>query len=640
MKLLKICAISTIALFSGQLKAESETATKTIDINELQVTAQKSQIASDNLRIISTISSEMIKKAPVANINELLEQLPGIDIRQRGGNGVQADLSMRGGTFDQVMILLNGVNITDTQTGHHNLDLPIDLDAIERIELLQGTSMQQFGLSAFSGAINIITKSGAEGYQVESALSGGMNGLQNAAVNGNWSNEKWSVMASLSDNSSDGYMANTDYDYSNAFVQTTFADSVAGNFDFQIGGQLKEFGANGFYSLKYPNQFEATKTLFTSLRWQKQINRWGVEASTFYRTHYDRFELIRAMEDAPSWYKNHNYHVTHTTGGNFKTHYASKIGKTSAGVEVRNERIRSNVLGDALENQSSVPFTQDSILFKNGKNRMNLNYFAEQAFYKGNWAASLGVSGNYNNMFGHNGSIGANVAYQFATQGNIYLNVNRSLRLPTFTDLYYKSATQIANPNLKPETAWNGELGARWQKNGFAAQGSAFYRIGENIIDWVKAPADEKWKSMNHTRIDAMGGELTASYTYGTWLHKLSATYSFVHLEKSTTDNLLSKYALDYLKHKFTVQLNHRIYRGFGANWTLNMQDRNGQFEDIDGKLRTYEPFALLDGRIYWKNEHLTIYVEASNITDRLYYDYGGIMQPGIWAKGGVKVKL
>ena len=632
-----------IASISGQMKAEDSEKSKVIDINELQVIAQKSQIASDNLRIISTIDSEMISKVPVVSINELLEQLPGIDIRQRGGNGIQADMSMRGGTFDQVLVLLNGVNISDAQTGHHNLDLPIDLNTVERIEVLQGTNMQQFGLSAFSGAINIITNtknSTQNDHKITLALTGGANGLLNPAVNARWNNEKWHVLGSVSHNRSDGYMPNTDYKYTNAFVQSGFSDEKLGNYDFQIGGQIKDFGANGFYSLKFPNQFEATKTLFTSLKWSKQIKRWGLEASTFYRTHYDRFELIRSMENAPAWYKNHNYHVTHSSGGNFKTHYASKIGKTSIGVEMRNEKIRSNVLGDALETPTSVPFTQDSILFSHGKNRMNLNYFAEQAFYSGNWAASLGMSGNYNNMFQHNFGFGANVAYQFAANSNIYFNLNRSLRLPTFTDLYYQSATQTANPKLKVENAWTGELGAKWQKNGFTAQGSAFYRIGQNIIDWVKEPAAEKWESMNHTRIDAMGGEVSANYTYGKWLHKVGLTYSFVHLEKSTTNNLLSKYALDYLKHKLTLQVNHRIYKGFGANWTLNLQDRNGKFEDLNGETCDYVPFTLLDGRVYWENKMFTVYAEASNITNRKYYDYGGIMQPGIWLKGGVKVEL
>ncbi len=640
-------ATTAVGNTPAELHAVSATEA-TIDIDELEVTATQAEVASTAMRLITTITQKEIARIPAQTINELLEQLPGIDIRSRGTNGVQADISMRGGTFDQVLVLLNGVNLTDPQTGHHNLNLPIDPSAIQRIELLQGTTMNQFSLSAFSGAINIITSTNTapdeHAYVIHANLAAGAHGLLHPALTARIYRPKWQVTASASYNQSTGYMANTDYSTTNAFAHAMYADSLVGKWSMQLGLQNKDFGANSYYSLKYPNQFEATKTLFASVGWEKQIKQFTLDASAYYRTHYDRFELIRAMQDAPAWYVGHNYHLTHTAGANVRAHYASRVGRTSVGVEVRNELIHSNVLGDELNRPIDIPFAApDSLHYTHGKNRLNVNYFASQSFIFGQWAASLGVAGNYNPDFNANYTFGANVGYHFGAKGKVYANVNRALRLPTFTDLYYKSATQIANPALQPEKAYTFELGAQYAHKGFEGRINAFYRIGQDLIDWVKMPQDDQWRSVNHTRVDGMGGEVSVSYTHGYWLKRVAATYSFVHLDKqASVEGLMSKYALDYMRHKLTLQLDHGIYRGFGATWQFNLQQREGTYIDIADQQQSYDLVPLLDVRVYWQNEkqNIQVYAEGSNLLNKHYYDYGGIAQPGVWVKVGTKLRL
>ena len=131
---------------------------KGYELDEVVFTAGRTPIeAQQAARIVTVITKSEIERAPAQNLNDLLRYIAGVDIRQRGPLGAQADISIRGGTFDQTLILLNGGNITDPQTGHHNLDLPIDVESIERIEILQGPSAKSFGPNAFNGAINIIT---------------------------------------------------------------------------------------------------------------------------------------------------------------------------------------------------------------------------------------------------------------------------------------------------------------------------------------------------------------------------------------------------------------------------------------------------------------------------------------------------
>ena len=113
---------------------------------------------SQNITNVHIIKSEDIRNAPVQSIEELLEYALNVDVRQRSGQGIQSDISIRGGNFEQVLIMLNGIKMNDPQTGHHNMDIPVSLEQIKRIEILTGGASRVFGNYAFTGSINIITK--------------------------------------------------------------------------------------------------------------------------------------------------------------------------------------------------------------------------------------------------------------------------------------------------------------------------------------------------------------------------------------------------------------------------------------------------------------------------------------------------
>ena len=104
------------------------------------------------------ITAKDIKHLPVQNVNELLAYVSGVDIRQRGPMGTQADIGIRGSTFDQVLVMVDGVRMSDPQTGHHQMNLPVPLQMIERIEIIRGTAARRYGLNALGGVVNVITK--------------------------------------------------------------------------------------------------------------------------------------------------------------------------------------------------------------------------------------------------------------------------------------------------------------------------------------------------------------------------------------------------------------------------------------------------------------------------------------------------
>ena len=125
----EVSKISTDSLYRGAA----------LELDEVSVTASRAPLAeSQQARMVTVLSREDIAQAPVQSINDLLKYVASVDVRQRGPVGAQTDVSIRGGNYEQITILLNGVNINDPQTGHNAFDFPCDIADIERIEVLEG----------------------------------------------------------------------------------------------------------------------------------------------------------------------------------------------------------------------------------------------------------------------------------------------------------------------------------------------------------------------------------------------------------------------------------------------------------------------------------------------------------------------
>lgn len=629
------CFLLLVGIMTAAVAQKNDTTLRAHTISAVTVTDAKPSPDLERLHVVKVIDASEICQLPVSTIADLLEQLPGVDLRTRGDDGVQTDLSMRGGTFDQVLVLLNGVNITDPQTGHHNMDLPIDLAMVERVEMLQGTALDHFGLSAFCGAINIVTGQSDTNYFRAGVLVGSF-GRSKSYFGTHRNVGPWALTGALSYSASDGYRSNTDYSYGNLFLQAVRTNAAGDTWALQLGGQLKGFGANAFYSQTYPDQYEATKTLLASAIRTRHWNNFQLEYALFGRLHYDRFELFREGVATPaSWYKGHNYHLTDVTGANAKGTYVWRYGKTSAGMELRHEHILSNVLGNRLQNAIDVPFTNTDAKFLYAKDRLNLNYFAEHNIYGERLSASVGISGNTNSMFGNDYCFSGNATYRISSALQAFVNVGRSLRLPTFTDLYYHSATEIANPDLKPEESVTSEVSLHYNRGHWYAQGNVYYRQGHNVIDWIKMPGEAQWHSANHTEVDALGTELDLKYTSKNWLRKVELGYAYCQLNKEA-DGYLSAYALDYLRHKVSLGMSLGITRRLSFDGLLSWQSREGSYMNSVGELTHYQPVSLMSARLNYEFKYCKFYVEGTNLLNKEYYDYGGVPQPGIMFAAGI----
>ncbi len=610
------------------------------DLDEVEISAQRTPaLYSQVARIISVIERKEIEATPAQSVQDILEYVAGVDVRQRGTEGVQADVSIRGGTFDQTLILLNGINITDPQTGHHNLNLPVNLSQVERIEVLEGPAARIYGPNAFSGAINIVTRQPQDN-SLQVNIGSGSFGYFSANVSGSFQTGNLNHIIAANHKKSNGYIENTDFRISNLFYSNQIG-TLKGVFRFQMGASEKGFGANSFYTPKYPNQYEEVKTLFTSARWEP-VSRLHFTPAVYWRRNQDRFELFR--ENPASWYKNHNYHLTNVFGANLNSWFRWKLGKTAFGVEFRSENIVSNVLGEEMDAPQPVP--GEDALFTKSASREIVSAFFEQVVYFRKWIFTGGLMGNYisGSNRGANLFPGIDFSYNITPVLKAYSSFNTSLRMPTFTDLYYSGPTNTGNPDLNPETSATMELGIKLNERFVKGHVVAFYRQGKDIIDWVKMGAEEIWQPQNLTRLNSLGAEVQLQFNPkeklgGIAPNKILFSYLYHRLEKEKYD-FISNYVLDNLKHKLVGAINQSITSSLSVDLRTSFQNREGTYTQYVnsgvGKEVAYKPFWLFDGKINYHRNNLNLFVMATNIFNINYNDIGNVAQPGRWIKAGL----
>ncbi len=609
----------------------------TIYIDEVVISSGRlSSLNPEGIRQIQIITREEIDKLPVNNLNDLLEYMTNTDLRKRGADEVQSDVSIRGGSFEQTLILLNGIRMNNPQTGHHNLDIPVELSQVERIEILQGPGARLLGAGTFSGVINIVT-AGYKKNHLKLSATGGMFGLYEGAISAAIVSKKTSNFISVSGKNCSGYVKNTDYHIVKAFYCGNYNFNF-GNFEFQAGYADKGFGANSFYSAKYPDQYEQTKTGFTSLKYStgKKIN---FSVAAYWNRHHDRFELFR--NETPAWYKTHNYHLTDVSGAVATLQLHPKIGTTAFRAEYYHEQINSNVLGDKTFDIITDAMDKDGFFIR-GAARNNISLSAGQSVNVKKVCISLGVLANYNDKFYFEFCPGLDLSLEIIPTLSWYVAANKSFRMPTFTDLYYKGPTNRANPDLKPEKAYTFESGFKWINKGINANLTGFYRYGKNIIDWVKSPDSTIWLSANLTQLNTWGAEFSFNVDFAAYkiknnpIKSIKIAYSYINSDKKSGD-MVSYYVLDYLKHKLVLDINATIYKKTGISLVFNVSDRNGTFTDFaSGNEKEYRPYTVMDAKVYWRPLNFDIYLACNNILDAKYYDFGNIRMPGIWLSGGI----
>ena len=617
------------------------TVSRNYDLEAIDVTSEElPESYSDISRVVVSINQKEIEQAAVTSIDELIEYASNVDIRQRGTNGMQSDISIRGGSFDQTLILLNGMNITDPQTGHHNLNLPIDLSSITRIEILKGPGAWKFGPGAFSGAINIVTSPEEQAFIREKAEFG-QHQLSKELISTGFTIKNTGHIISAQRSSSDGYINNTDFKNRSIFYHGNLTGAKT-KLDIQAGASDKAFGANNFYTAAFPNQYEEIQTYFTGASLKIKTGKLIINPRAYFRRNNDRFLLFR---DNPSL--NSNFHTTNVLGGNLLLNYLHGTSATTTiGLDARNEQIFSNNLGKEAINPIYSP-VNDTILLDKHQGRTNFSAFAGHKRYFNKLMINAGINFTYNTDLENEIFIypGVDMAYDVNRNVALFASVNKTMRMPTFTDLYYTSPNNQGNPDLLPEEAIGYDLGVRFKNHLIKTSVTGFLTQGSNMIDWVRETTQDKWRTINYTELNTRGIEFNAKIDFNALfenqnvLNSAKVAYTFID-QQQIESKLISNYSLNYLKHRFDFDLNHNIWQNIKADWHVAYQDRNGEFEKFVDQtsvgMRDYEPFWTVDLKIGWQQYGWNIYAEAKNLFDVPYYDFGNIPQPGRWLKIGL----
>ncbi len=633
----------------------------TVTLNEIQVSSVANPVKFRKIpRQIEIISQKEIKNIPANSLGDLLQQAGGLDVRQRGAFGMQADLNVAGGSFDQTLIMINGIPMNDPQTGHHNLDQALNMIDVAKVEIVRGPSSRWFGPNAFSGAINIITKR-EPGNNLTFGIRAGQYGLFSASLLAGYSTGRVTNQISVSGSRSNGYRINTDFKNLSISHQSFFTVGTA-KLNLQLGYAGKAFGANSFYTAKYPDQFEKIKVMSAGLgvqggsrlqyrgyvRWRRLYDRFELfrEGNNWYRKQGDWF--VRGSDSAgfhtPAGffsYRGPNFHRTDVAGAEGSVGFSSAFGKTAAGVSYRYEKILSNVLG-VPTSDTLFSVIDKGAFYNHQKRRLQSNVFLNQLYQRQNFSVSAGLNVFYDADYGFMLSPGFDASWFISNDLKAYVSVNRAIRLPTFTDLYYQGPDHISNPQLKPEKTYGFSGGVQYFLKVFTFSASLSYRLGYDIIDWIKKTPDSKWQSLNLTQMNTLGAGFSFDYTPAVeerhhFVKHLRVSYNYLHSDKSAS-GYVSLYALDYLRHNLSIYFRHAIVHRLSATWTFSIQKRHGEYFDyLQNRKAPYSTVFLLNTRINYSIPHFSFYLQANNLLNQTYRDIGSVVMPGIWVLGGMQ---
>ena len=538
---------------------------------------------------------------------ELLRTDSSVFLEQRGAGGGQADLILRGGTFEQSLILLNGFRVNDSQASHHNLDLPIPLDALSSIQILHGAGSTLHGADAMSGVADFLTAA-PDHSSLRLRGGGGSNWENEESLLGELVRKRLSTRLTADRNFAEGFIPDRDYRNEDASLET-WIGSRLGMTDAMLAVSDRRFGAANFYG-NYP-EWERTKGWFASVR-QELGSR--TVAAFAYRRHTDQFILVRSN---PSLYQNN--HIDSAWQASLRrTVPIARASILLFGLEEDGDRIHSNALGDHAENR--------------GSGYIDLDLHPSNA----RWKLSAGVreelfSGGLNSVFSPHlaGSLRLTNRMKLRASGGY------GYRIPTYTDRYYHDPVTNPNPHLKPESAWSGEGGVDWTPGDrwtFSATG--FYTREHDTIDYVRSSPSSPWTPVNLNGVHFQGVESTV-----TWMANASNTirvaWTALPGQQSTLNGLQSEYAYNYptqnINAKWTTTIGHQL--------TLTNNVRVVKMYQQMG-LPSWNSFAyaIWNATLNHDSGRIRPYLRLDNVSNTGYQEIRGVPMQGRSIVGGVAI--
>lgn len=598
-------ACASLLLFASFALAQQQTIQKqpapkkpTVSSTVVVLGSPEPITEAESSRVVTVIDT---KQHPlvIPTIEDYLRTDSSVYIEQRGAGNVQADINLRGGSFEQTLVLLNGLRINDAQTSHHNLNLPVPLAALQTIDVLHGSGSTLYGADALSGVIDFITAVPTRTNLSLRAGAGSYGENEQAAI-ADLVHGKWSEAATGARNFSTGFISDRDYRTESASSETRY-NSALGATSVLLAGSDRAFGADQFYG-NYPS-WERTKGWFASASQQLGPK---TRAAFGYRRHTDNFILFR---DDPAIYANNHMDTSWQAVARRK----ENLGGASDffyGLEFQGDAIDSNNLGRHARNRGAGYADLDLHFHQRG----TLSLGAREELLSGGPQSvfSPDVSGSL--FLGRQWKLRAAGGYGF--------------RLPTYTDLYYSDPTTIGNPDLKPESAWSGEGGADWYAGSkITASLTLFYSRQHDAIDYVRANPGQLWRAANLSGLVFTGAESSVNWQ-ATSRQSLRFSWATLHGAQAALHGLESEYIFNY------------PVNNANAEWV-------GQFAGVVarnrvGVVQRYQqaPYPVWDASVARERGWIHPYLEATNLSNTGYEEIQGVRMQGRSLVGGLELTL
>ena len=608
------CSFFSFAQQNDSLQVNKDAAISEILIYETRLQLSSS-LKNRNLQILD---KEQIKQLPVRSINELLTYVSGVDIRQRGPFGTQADVSIDGGSFEQNLVLLNGQKISDPQTGHNSLMIPVPIEAIERIEIVRGPSARLYGVNSLTGVVNIVTSNPKRDGVFAKLYAGtnfendeeGNRELYNGRgieLGGTLVKEKHNHMLFGAHESGSGYRYNTAFHNNRLFYQGNLNPNDRNSMMLLGGWSRNSFGANGFYASPGDKESkEIVNTYLISMSGNHLVSdKFSLAPSVIYRYNHDDYRYYRNRLDVAR-----SQHYSHALTSNLKGSYNTDFGTISAGAEMRYEDINSSNIG----NHSRTNYGMYAELKSTLLNLLEYN---------------IGAYINYNTAYGWQVFPGLDLSYDFDNHWKMVFSAGSSQRIPSFTDLYLdQKPGNMGNPIVEPEQSYQVELGSKYQSDNFQANAFIFYRDIADFIDWVRVTSNEPWQPHNSKLNETIGVNASAKYMIKgvnkTWT--LGSSYTYLSPKIKGNDGFnFSKYAVESLRHQWVSTVNYR-HHDFSALVAARYNER-----------LTYKSYWITDVRLSYDFKKYQVFMDAQNIFDASYVEAGAVPMPGRWLTLGIQ---
>ncbi|MBR9989059.1 MAG: TonB-dependent receptor [Gemmatimonadetes bacterium] len=559
-------------------------------------------------RSVEVVTARELRESAASSVDDALRRLSGAWTQRRGAHGTQTDLSLRGGTFGQTLVLLDGMRFGDPQTGHHALQLPLPLAAIDRIEVLPGHGSALLGADALGGAVNIVPAAGGPP-RMHAALEGGSFGLRHAALNASWGGEGIPSRTAVDYRASDGWRMGTDFDHLSV-SHLSRLESAAGRLSLIAAYADKDFGAFDFYSpgRGIPSR-ERVRVGFAALGFRRGLGRAELQTSVFVRDLRDRFHFDTRIPD-----RFINEHHTQLAGGRAQVIAVVREDLTlSAGLEANADRIRSSNLGDHA--------------------RQWLSLSAATSWHAARWMeadAGLRLDVHDSHRPQLNPTVG--LLFRLGEQWSARTSVGRSFRLPTYTDLYYSDPATRGNADLRPESAWSGEAGLRWQPLPVLGMTvTAFRRDQRDLIDYVQQNPGEMFIAMNFSSamIDGLESSVEWKAASSGWLERAGLSVQLLSTELDTRSAYRTRYALSAPSRLLRAVLAGTLPGRFRWHGTVIAADQ-----------QVARDYVTVDFVLRRNIGSISLYIAADNLSNSAIEEFPGLPLHGRWLRAGVEVGL